>query len=195
MTAMFFQGPRVRLRLIERPDLPRYQELLSDPEINLLYGGIGIPSSLSRTERWFESGGADVNDRQLRLGIDAEGTLIGAVSLVNDENLANRCARFGIVIGDRAYHRKGYGREASTLLLDYAFAILGYHKINLDAYEYNTAAIALYRDLGFADEGRRRESHWSRGRYWDEIFMGITEAEWWARHGPPALSLEGHPSP
>ena len=193
MTALFFQGPRVRLRPIERIDLPRYQDLLSDPEISLLYGGLGVPSTMSRTERWFENGGADVNDRQIRLGIEAEGTLIGALSLTNDANLADRCARFGIVIGDRAYQRKGYGREASILFLDYAFAVLGYHKINLDVYAYNAPAIALYRSIGFADEGRRRETHWSRGRFWDEVLMGITAEEWWARHGPPpSLSVESH---
>jgi RimJ/RimL family protein N-acetyltransferase len=34
-------------------------------------------------------------------------------------------------------------------------------------------------------EGRRRENHWSRGRFWDEILMGVTAEEWWAKHGPP----------
>jgi hypothetical protein len=32
--------------------------------------------------------------------------------------------------------------------------------------------------------GRRRENHWSRGRFWDDVVMGITAEEWWAKHGP-----------
>jgi RimJ/RimL family protein N-acetyltransferase len=105
--------------------------------------------------------------------------------LRNEENLPSRSATFGIIIGDRAYLDRGYGSEASTLLLDYAFAVLGYHKINLDFFEYNARARAMYEKLGFVLEGRRRENHWSRGRFWDDILMGVTAEEWWTKHGQP----------
>ena len=105
--------------------------------------------------------------------------------LRNEENLPSRSATFGIMIGDPAYLDRGYGTEASTLLLDYAFAVLGYHKINLDFFEYNARAQAMYEKLGFVLEGRRRENHWSRGRFWDDILMGVTAEEWWTKHGPP----------
>ena len=111
--------------------------------------------------------------------------------LRNEENLPSRSATFGIIIGDPAYLDRGYGTEASTLLLDYAFAVLGYHKINLDLFEYNARALAMYEKLGFVVEGRRRENHWSRGRFWDDILMGVTAEEWWAKHGPPSLPGSG----
>ena len=38
---VFLRGPRVRLRPLERGDLPRYQELFSDPELSMSYGGLG----------------------------------------------------------------------------------------------------------------------------------------------------------
>jgi RimJ/RimL family protein N-acetyltransferase len=165
--------------------LPRYQELLSDPEINLSYGGLGVPDSLAMLERRYDAGEYDVTDRYLHLVIEAGDTLIGQVSLKNDENLPSRTATFGIFIGDRAYLGQGYGTEATIVLLNYAFSVLGYHKVNLDLFEYNAPARALYEKLGFVHEGRRRENHWSRGRFWDEILMGVTAEEWWARHGPP----------
>jgi RimJ/RimL family protein N-acetyltransferase len=121
------------------------------------------------------------------LVIEAEGTIIGAIVLRNTENLPSRSATFGILIGDPAYLDRGYGSEASALLLDYAFAVLGYHKINLDLFEYNARAQAMYERLGFVVEGRRRENHWSRGRFWDEILMGVTAEEWWSKHGSPRL--------
>jgi RimJ/RimL family protein N-acetyltransferase len=175
----------VRLRPLEREDLPRYQELFSDPEINLSYGKLGVPESLSRLQRRFDAGEFDTTDRYLHLVMETEGTLIGAMVLRNEENLPSRCATFGIIIGDPAYHDRGYGTEASTLLLGYAFAVLGYHKINLDFFEYNARAKAMYEKLGFVLEGRRRENHWSRGRFWDDILMGLTAEEWWTRHGRP----------
>jgi diamine N-acetyltransferase len=182
---VLLRGSRVRLRPLEREDLPRYQELFSEPEINLRFGGLGVPESLSRLQRRFDGGEFDTTDRFLQLAIETEDTLIGVMVLRNEENLPSRSATFGIIIGDRAYHDRGYGTEASTLLLDYAFAVLGYHKINLDFFEYNARAGAMYEKLGFVLEGRRRENHWSHGRFWDYILMGVTAEEWWTVHGRP----------
>jgi RimJ/RimL family protein N-acetyltransferase len=179
------RGSRVRLRPLERVDLPRYQELFSEPEISLHYGGLGVPENLDRLQRRFEAGEFDTTDRSLLLVIETEGTLIGTMALKNTENFPSRSATFGIMIGDPAYLDRSYGTEASILLLDYAFAVLGYHKINLDLFEYNARALAMYEKLGFVLEGRRRENHWSRGRFWDDILMGVTAEEWWSRHGPP----------
>ena len=179
------RGPRVRLRPLERADLPRYQELFSEPEISLHYGGLGVPENLNQLQRRFDAGEFDTTDRFLVLAIETEGTLIGTMVLRNEENLPSRSATFGIIIGDPAYLDRGYGTEASTLLLDYAFAVLGYHKVNLDLFEYNARAQAMYEKLGFVVEGRRRENHWTRGRFWDDILMGITAEEWWSRNGPP----------
>jgi RimJ/RimL family protein N-acetyltransferase len=183
----FLCGSRVRLRPLERMDLPRYQELFSDPEINLFYGGLGVPENLAKLQRRYDAGEYDTTDRFLLLVIEAEGTIIGALVLRNTENLPSRSATFGILIGDPAYLNRGYSSEASTLLLDYAFAVLGYHKVNLDLFEYNASARAMYEKLGFVAEGRRRENHWSRGRFWDDILMGVTTEEWWSKHGSPRL--------
>lgn len=181
---VFLRGPRVRLRPLERDDLPRYAELFSDPEVNLSYGGLGVPDSLSKLQRRYDAGEFDTTDLRLHLVIEAEGEVIGQVYLENDENLPSRAAIFGILIG-AGHLDRGYGTEASVVLLNYAFGILGYHKINLDLFEYNARAQAMYEKLGFVHEGRRRENHWSRGRFWDDILMGITAEEWWAKHGPP----------
>ncbi len=180
----FLHGPRVRLCPLERDDLPRYAELFSDPEVNMFYGGLGVPESLSKLQRRYDDGEFDVTDRRLHLVIETEGEVIGQVSLNNDENLPSRAATFGILIG-AGYLGKGYGTEASVLFLSYAFAVLGYHKVNLDLFEYNVRALAMYEKLGFVHEGRRRENHWSRGRFWDDVLMGITAEEWWEKHGPP----------
>jgi RimJ/RimL family protein N-acetyltransferase len=49
--------------------------------------------------------------------------------------------------------------------------------------ESNRAGIAAYRRLGFVEEGRRREHCWVRGRYEDEILMGLLRSDWAAGAG------------
>jgi len=49
----------------------------------------------------------------------------------------------------------------------------GLHKLSLDVFPHNEAAIALYRKFGFVPEGRRVK-HYRRasGELWDAIVMG-----------------------
>jgi RimJ/RimL family protein N-acetyltransferase len=48
------------------------------------------------------------------------------------------------------------------------------HKLSLEVFAHNTAAIALYRKYGFAEEGRRaRQYRRASGELWDSIVMGL----------------------
>jgi RimJ/RimL family protein N-acetyltransferase len=50
----------------------------------------------------------------------------------------------------------------------------GLHKLSLEVFAHNAAAIALYRACGFAEEGRRiRQYRRSSGELWDSIIMGL----------------------
>jgi len=63
-------------------------------------------------------------------------------------------------------------------MLGYGFERLGLHRIYLRVYANNPRAICCYEKAGFRKEGTLRESHFSGGRYWDTIVMGILEGEW-----------------
>ena len=185
MAEPFLVGPRVGLRPIEREDLPRYRELWGSVGLNLLAGGVGVSESLGKRQRRFDAGEFDFADRYICLAMDAEGGVpVGDLALKNEENMPSRAASFGLSIGDPDHVGSGYGAEASTLFRSYAFGVMGYHKANLDLWEYNTRAQALYEKLGFVHEGRRRENHRSRGRFWGEVLMEVTAKKWWPKHGP-----------
>lgn len=74
--------------------------------------------------------------------------LIGNVGFV-DINHLHRTAEIGIFIGDKSYWGNGYGQEALSLLLDYAFKKLNLHSILLRVYDFNQRAIACYEKTGF----------------------------------------------
>ncbi|KAH7383798.1 acyl-CoA N-acyltransferase [Pyrenochaeta sp. MPI-SDFR-AT-0127] len=79
-----------------------------------------------------------------------------------------------------AFQGRGYGAEAITWALDYAFRRAGLHRVRIRAFEWNVGAIRLYERLGFKEEGREREVLWFEGRWWDGVMMGMLEGEWWA---------------
>jgi len=103
-------------------------------------------------------------------------TPIGRCMLFNVDKV-NRKAMLGIGIGSKKYWNKGYGQDATKLLLDYGFNLLNLNNIMLGVFSYNQRAINCYRKIGFKEMGRRRKSKIIGGKIFDEIFMDILAEE------------------
>lgn len=180
-------GERVRLRPFERGDAERLWEYENDAELHTLGDDTPPkPWSLARIQAELDTITAGADDRD-EFAIEADGKLIGGCNLRDFDRTAQTCA-FGIWIGDRAYWGGGYGREALTLLLDYAFRIRNQRKITLDVQAVNQRALRTYERLGFVEEARQREQVWVAGRYVDLVHMGLFRHEWEAvreRARPP----------
>jgi RimJ/RimL family protein N-acetyltransferase len=73
--------------------------------------------------------------------------------------------------------RRWRGRKVGSALLAAAIDLArsqGLHKLCLEVFAHNCAAIALYRKCGFAEEGRRvRQYRRASGELWDSIIMGL----------------------
>jgi len=102
--------------------------------------------------------------------------LIGGVGL-HDINYYNQTAMYGIYIGDKNYLGKGFGKEATKLILDYGFNILNLHNIYLMVYDYNQKAIDLYKKIGFEIIGKRRQARLFAKKRYDIILMDILADE------------------
>ena len=64
-------------------------------------------------------------------------------------NLRNKSSGFGIMIGNKKFHNKGYGKEVTALCVDFLFYFLRFKKIKFDCHINNMAAMRLYENLGF----------------------------------------------
>jgi RimJ/RimL family protein N-acetyltransferase len=86
-------------------------------------------------------------------------------------------SRFGYCDIALAVARDWRGRGVGTALFETTIACArehGFHKLSLSVFAHNTAAVALYRKIGFVEEGRRvklfrRQS----GELWDSVEMGL----------------------
>ena len=97
---------------------------------------------------------------------------IGSVYLRDIDN-RNMSAEFGIFIGETDCFGKGYGSEASQLILDYGFCVRSLHRIFLRVFSDNVRAIASYRKSGFTEEGIARDMIRQNGRYRSMQFMAV----------------------
>jgi len=173
-------GARVRFRAIERDDIPRFVEWLNDPEVTagLL---MNLPLSTQEETRWFDNlSNLQKEERPLALEARLPGGLwthIGNAGLHQIEWI-NRCAEFGIFIGQKNFWNDGYGSEATYLMLKHGFETLNLNRIYLHVFENNPRAIHVYEKLGFETEGRLRQATYRNGIYSDVLLMSMLRTEW-----------------
>ncbi len=117
---------------------------------------------------------------EVRLRRREDDVLIGFIALIAIE-WGNRTGKVAIGIGRAEDRGQGYGFEAMTLMLHFAFGELNLHRVGLDVIETNAAAIRLYERAGFHREGRIAEAVWRDGARCDVLLMGILARDWLSR--------------
>jgi RimJ/RimL family protein N-acetyltransferase len=172
-------GNNLRLRAVERTDLPLFVQWLNDPEVTrnlLLY----LPLSLAQEEDWFESlAKRPMEERPLAIEIHEAGSwrMIGNLSF-HKLDWRNRHAEVGIFIGDKTCWNKGYGRQAMRLMVRHAFHNLNLNRVWLQVYATNTRGIRAYEAAGFIHEGRLRQAVVQDGEPIDVLIMSVLRSEW-----------------
>lgn len=89
----------------------------------------------------------------------------------------NGTAEFGILIGEEDCWSKGYGTEATRLVLDYGFTVENLHNIVLDTASHNERAIHAYIRAGFRIIGQRRQALCWGNKQYDSVLMGCLFTE------------------
>ncbi|RSN34147.1 GNAT family N-acetyltransferase [Amycolatopsis sp. WAC 01416] len=97
---------------------------------------------------------------------------VGDLALT-DVDKDNRSGAFRIALNGPEFFGKGYGTEATKLLLDYAFDVVGLHRVSLEVFDYNPRAQRAYEKAGFVREGLQREALWWDGEWHDVITMAV----------------------
>jgi len=172
-------GERIRLRGVEREDIPLFVKWLNDPEV-MEYLMMRLPISTADEMHWFERL-ADLAPAEKPLAIEIRHgkswRLVGN-SGFHELHWTDRSAEIGLFIGDKSIWDKGYGTETVRLLLKHGFETLNLNRIYLRVYEPNKRAIRAYEKAGFVHEGCLRQAVYKNGRYLDELIMSVLRSEW-----------------
>jgi RimJ/RimL family protein N-acetyltransferase len=169
------EGELVALGPLNRELLPLYQRWINDFEALRTLGAF-LPRTLEDETKWYDGWVTSETVVPFTIYALPERLPIGTASLFEVDH-RNRTAVFGIFVGDSDSRGKGYGTETARLMLDYAFTVLGLHNVMLTVLEFNQAGIRAYQNAGFKEFGRRRQSHLSGGKLWDEIQMDCLSTE------------------
>ncbi len=171
-------GKQVNLRGLELEDAQEIAQHFNDWEVRRFLNMIA-PVSKEEEEDWIRSTweqrrkgtgyvfGIEVNESKL---------LIGSCAL-NPVSVINRSSGFGIALYNKAHWNKGYGTEATQLILGYGFNMLNLHRVHLTVFEGNDRARHIYEKVGFKLVGCHRQAIFRNGRYWDMDVMDLLEDE------------------
>jgi len=172
----FLISERLYLRALERDDAATLAAWINDPEVNNTLA-FQYPLSVAAEQDWIETITKDRDQISLGIVVREEDRFIGALSL-REKNERDRHMTFGIAIGDKTQWSKGYGTEATALLMSHAFQTMNLNRVILHVLSENTRAIRAYETVGFKREGLLRQHQFRDGRYQDVVAMALLRDEW-----------------
>ena len=179
------KGKKVRLRAVEKTDLPKIWEWFNDEEVMYYWSSPGNTVSLAQLEHQFllpsELWDPRVTPARKMLIIETlEGVAIGQIGYF-DLFTRHRSVEVFILIGEKDYWGKGYGTDAMMSFLNYLFNELGLNRVYLYTQSYNSRAYASYKKCGFVDEGVARQRYFVNGEYHDGFLMSVLRREFKSR--------------
>ena len=138
---------RIRLEPLCDDDSDKLFGWINDRELVLLSAPFR-PVDRSDHDRWFEAVRTSPEVAIFAIRRADDGRLIGSCQLNEIDRAAATC-QLQIRIGERSCWGQGYGTEAVTELLRYAFGVLAMRRVRLHVFADNTRAIRAYEKAGF----------------------------------------------
>ncbi len=175
---MILKGDRIELRRISIEDADAtYLSWLNDDEVTRGLETIVKPYSLEMLHRYVTEIIANENSYMFMV-VDVEsGKKIGTTKIHNVSKKNGTC-NIGLMIGDKNFWAKGYGGDIYRTAVDFAFTQLGIRKIWEMVHSDNTASLAMFRKIGFEEEGRLKEQVLSGGKFVDNVLLGMFAKNW-----------------
>lgn len=168
---------RVHLRELELTDAPALLAAVSPEEVSRFISP--QPGSVNAIERFIawaraerEAGRAACFALTLRGSDEAIGML-----QVRALDAGFQTAEWGFVIGS-AYWGQGLFVEAATLVVDFAFDVIGVRRLEARAAAANGRGNGALRKIGAVQEGVLRRAFLRDGRLLDQVLWSILCDEW-----------------
>ena len=154
---------QVIIRPLQEQDAYTSVQWRNDPEVFKYTGNTYEHIITIESERgWIRRVIANSND--YRCAILVDGVYVGNIYLTD---IDGETAEYHIFIGNKDYWGKGVAKQASFLILDYAFAVLNLKSVHLSVRKENDVAVKLYEKLGFCAE--KEDEKW--------LYMSIKNGE------------------
>jgi RimJ/RimL family protein N-acetyltransferase len=158
------------VRRARSEDLDFLVELVNHAEVRPFLGG--------RAARDREALAAEIERSQAdrtsygRFVIEVDGARAGVMGF-EVENRRSRIAHLERLAVHPDYRGQHVSDEAARLLQRHLVLDLGYHRLQLEIYDFNERAQRHAERVGFTKEGVRRQAYWRRGEWVDGFLYAL----------------------
>lgn len=172
---MRLESERIYLRPLCELDAPIILENTMDKEIRYMTG-TNSNFSLVQIKTHIENINNDSSRYDFAICLKGTDELIGELSIF-DIDEANKKAGFRISMASISLTGKGYGTEATKIVLRFVFEQLQLNRLQLEVFSHNLRGIRAYEKVGFVKEGVLRQSLYYNDAYSDEIIMALLKCD------------------
>ena len=172
-------GEKMNLRAVERQDVSLLHRWFNDQVVMNGWGWSAPARSLHNVtglvEDWLALEIAYGRPEAL-VAESLAGDPIGLV-VVHVDRPEARSVELSLLV-DADHWRQGFGIDMMQTTLEACFDGWGIHRIGVRVEDGNEPALALYRRLGFKEEGRLRQAAFCDGRHADVLLFSLLAQEW-----------------
>ncbi|MGB0933631.1 MAG: GNAT family N-acetyltransferase [Lishizhenia sp.] len=166
-----FEGTNIKLRRVEEKDAFHLMLWENNPD-NWRVSGTEIPFSLDEINQYIEHAQNYRTTGQLRFvieSIDSE-EAVGCIDLF-EMNFKHKRAGVGILINNAEHRKKGFAKEALSLLEDYVKQTFDFQQLFANIQADNTTSISLFKKMGFEQSGIKKNWYSFENYKVDELFF------------------------
>lgn len=171
MSDKFMEAEGIYLRPPDEKDLEgHWYSWLNDMAVTK-YQNKGIfPNTREKQREYYNSVMNSKNDVIFAIVEKKGDRHIGSVGL-HKIDWVHRSAELGILIGEKEFWGKGYGKEAWRLITGYGFNVLNLHRIYALVMEGNASSAKCAEWNGFRKEGEMRDVFYKNGKYHKVLYF------------------------
>jgi len=178
MLGPILKGEKVILKPIKASEAENFLRWFNDPVVTRFLSKEGGDLDLKKEKRIIGELRKDKN-RIIWSIYAKDGAHIGDTGLHSLDLKKNNKAVWGIVIGEKSYWHQGYGTDVLRTVLKFSFSKLKLNRVELSVFPKNIGGLKCYTKCGFKEEGFKKKSIKKRGKYLDEIMMGILREDYY----------------
>jgi RimJ/RimL family protein N-acetyltransferase len=170
----------LELHRFDESDFDQLRAAIPDARLHLQWAGPEYTYPLDARElkeTLLNTIGETPSFRVYKAVLPSTGETVGHVQLMDIDYTKSTCA-LGKVLIFPAYRGKGLGRSIVRLAVNEALAGLGLREVTLLVFDFNDAAIATYKSLGFVPSPPDPGALPFEDESWQVMAMAVTRERW-----------------
>lgn len=168
-------GEKIILRPFQPEDISFMEESIKDPEVKKFTGSSGDYDTKALSD-WYNTRNQQEDRLDLAI-VDKNTEEVVGEAVINEYDEDKESMNYRILIGPRGRDR-GFGSEATKLMVDYVFEHTVLKQVTLGVYAFNPRAQRVYEKVGFIIESVDRAELEHEGKWIDAYNMTLTRERW-----------------